>query len=104
MTLTQTELEAIKERVEAATEGPWEALKACFGSVGHEVHGDEYVIAGTFYEQNAEFIAAARQDVPKLLADIERLQENLRSVAALSTCSTTRDFAKRALDGTLDMA
>jgi hypothetical protein len=65
-------IEAIKKRAEAAKEVPFYTWEAC------------------------ELIES---DVPKLLAEIEVLRGNLKTIEALSTCADTKDFAKRALDG-----
>ena len=85
MTITKTELEAIKRRCEAATDGPWNSegspyvfAKVPDGRPNGEgiVHCECYVRRGvTDDKANAEFIAAARTDVPELVAEVERLQE-----------------------------
>ena len=67
MTITQAELGEIRVRAEAATEGPWEYIG--FGVIGN---ADCEVVECR--GKTAEFIAAARQDVPKLLAEVSRLQ------------------------------
>lgn len=82
--MTQEQLDAIQERVDATTEGPWEqcgrgidggpssitevvtldveCMGYCYGGTG----------LGVQNEADAEFIAHARQDVPALLAEVER--------------------------------
>lgn len=55
--ITQEELTEIRDRAEKATEGPW----------------SEYVIQFACVEEDADFIAHAREDIPKLLAEIERM-------------------------------
>lgn len=67
---TTARLGEIRERVAAATEGPWE-------------HGDRQFTAGD--QADAEFIAHAREDVPWLLAEVERLtaeRDRARDLAA----------------------
>jgi hypothetical protein len=66
-------IEAIKKRAEAAKEVPFYT-----------------------WVKHAKLIES---DVPKLLAEIEVLRGNLKTIEALSTCADTKDFAKRALDG-----
>ena len=75
--LSNAELQAIKERAEKATHGPW---IECDGGYVIEVDS-EGIVAECGRELDAEFIAHAREDVPKLLslvaqqqAEIERLQ------------------------------
>jgi hypothetical protein len=84
MKLTQEELEAIRKRVEdtsferAYVKGdPWK---------GYEVrdNGNGMAVAETSTEVDAEFIAHAREDVPKLLAEIERLKSVLSHIDDLS--------------------
>jgi hypothetical protein len=105
----QLDLEAIKARAEAATEGPWQvdkppyALGAYTGGGGDctvtvstklkwsSKCGDEPERAGVFKKllvswqskQDAEFIAHARTDIPALIAEIERL----RALVRLATVS-----------------
>ena len=88
------DLAAIKARAERATEGPWEVRIA-------GVEGDSFVAAtgpwcrirdGNGYgkaeedrvEEDAIFIAAAREDIPALLRAVEVLQE--RIVFAIEHC------------------
>ena len=73
------DLEAIKARCEAATEGPWE-----FADVAREVWvsgGNIDVVSGEdgayISDADGEFIAHAREDVPALVAEVERLQKQL---------------------------
>lgn len=72
-------LDAIRQRVEAATEGPWRREGDSFVSTatidqwGHEV---SYLVevCGGFGPADADFIAHARADVPALLAEVESLR------------------------------
>lgn len=73
--MTPDELAAIKARTDAASEGPWEADE-------WEINGAEWV-AETYDPDdhgksrvNGNFIAHARQDVPALLAEVERLTQH----------------------------
>lgn len=97
--LTNAELNAIRERAEKATPGPWEAR------AWKSTTDDQYFVSQAFEggkelatawqgerypempeipngeaEANAKFIAHARSDVPKLLAEIERLRNGIDRV------------------------
>ncbi len=72
------DLEAIKARAEAAWPGPWAGTPE---RVGYYDDGRWFTIAHMSAWEgpavdgpNAEFIAAARTDVPALVAEVERLQ------------------------------
>lgn len=76
-------LAEIKERESKATAGPWawgesyfnvwlgSHLNTIVGSSGYD-DGDSTVDVS---EENAEFIAHAREDVPALIAEVERLEK-----------------------------
>ena len=71
--LSEKEIEAIRKRAEMATEGPWQKD----GAIDiHSPDGTEVAAAWGGYADQ-EFIAHARQDIPKLLAEIERSRELL---------------------------
>ncbi len=71
--ITKQELEAIKERCEKATEGPWHT--AVSSRFPHEdcIMFENKEVAEAYEYYDAEFIANARQDIPKLIAEIEAL-------------------------------
>lgn len=77
--MTQERLDAIRGRVDGATNGPW----GCYGDGAHEVfdageYGDgdrgEVVAAVIDRLSDAVFIANAREDIPALLAEVQRLR------------------------------
>lgn len=77
--MTQEQLDAIQARVDGATNGPW----GCYGDGAHEVfdageYGDgdrgEVVAAVIDRLSDAVFIAHAREDIPALLAEVQRLR------------------------------
>ncbi len=83
--MTPKQLAEIKARCEAASEGPWRF------SMEREIYeadifdSNDYLLArAEFYESkkqiddNANFIAHARQDLPDCTAEIERLQKACR--------------------------
>lgn len=83
--------EAIKARVEAATRGPWvspwddpdpdaAALRTedgleVVGVLQYDAHPYLAVLAA-----DADFIAHAREDVPKLIAEVERLESYIAAI------------------------
>jgi len=89
--MSDERLAEIKARVEAATPGPWERNNLA-GRPEREVFAGDYLI-GDFgvggwkddegadrVEINADFIAHARQDIPGLLAEVQRLREHVASL------------------------
>lgn len=91
--MTNEELRQIRERAEKATAGPWEVGAEVDGVYAgmntvvratkpHTRWATRIVSVGQTRkhikedsEANAEFIAHAREDIPKLLAEIERYRE-----------------------------
>lgn len=77
--MNQQQLDTIRERAEKATPGPW----SNDGDTYIIPDNDLDIVCQTFnkwgdnyenHEANIEFITNAREDVPQLLAEIERLQ------------------------------
>jgi hypothetical protein len=87
--MTPAELDEIKARVAAATEGPWEAYSAsCCPDMGgvssskYRVHAAEVGNVGhPALLEDAEFMAHARTDVPALIAALEEAWAALREAA-----------------------
>lgn len=79
--LTPEMLEAIRKRAEAAQEGPWLSLPEINGEDFAILTGDrdDTVAFGVYEAANAEFIAHAREDIPALLAEVERLRKIIDS-------------------------
>ncbi|MFC5832780.1 hypothetical protein [Nonomuraea insulae] len=104
--LTAEELAAIEERAEVATPGPWfirllddeDAMNlVAISTVPDTGHGERWpdfdhheIVAATLIQQpryvdvadarwdeNAQFIANARQDIPRLITEIKRLRQLL---------------------------
>jgi hypothetical protein len=94
--LNAEEIEAIRKRAEAATAGPWYNTRWDVATEPDCTTGypsSPESICGTFdgeYIENpngindAEFIAHAREDVPKLLVEIERLRETLNEISEIN--------------------
>lgn len=94
--ITPEELTAIRERAEKATPGPWgwsdakvRDGKYVFVPQGSYLAGTLIMFGDTYEngEQDADFIAHAREDIPRLLdaleaafAEIERLQRKLNAM------------------------
>jgi len=85
--LTDEELDEIKARCDAATPGPW-VEERDEDSLQAIVSGEEDVIGawcdpggGDFgpaiSDEDASFIAHAREDIPALLAEVERLRKRV---------------------------
>jgi len=77
--MTQEQLDAIQARVDGATGGPW----GCYGDGAHEVFdageysdGDRGEVVAAVIDKlsDAVFIAEAREDIPALLAEVQRLR------------------------------
>lgn len=73
--LTTQEIEAIRKQAELASTGPWE-YDASYGNITAPYND----IASDVRYPDAEFIANAREDIPKLLAEVERLKSVIRHV------------------------
>jgi len=87
-------LDEIKARADVATPGPWHAWDR---GIGWEVHKGEECAPGcgrscdalngefreTFTRADAEFIAAAREDVPWLVSEVERLTAERDALAQI---------------------
>ena len=93
--MTTEELQAIRERCEKATPGPWQwdinSYRGGFSGISsrkdvevlypdHCNDGDDGAawFASFPSAQDADFIVQARADVPALLAEIDRLQKELK--------------------------
>jgi hypothetical protein len=78
--LNQDELGEIRMRCARATAGPWksyiEGREEMSGSDFIATGGEDIYVTGAT-EVDQDFIAHARQDIPKLLAEIERLKAKI---------------------------
>ena len=88
--MTQQELDALKALADAATPGPWESelTGGCYTVWGKaDAMGYDGIVTTDYLNprlddsSNAAFIAAARAAVPALLAEVERLREELDDYA-----------------------
>lgn len=78
--LTTEEIAGMKKRCDLATEGPWksyvEGRDHSSGSSFIMTGGDDIYLTGASVADQ-DFIAEARQDIPKLIAEVERLMKLL---------------------------
>ena len=90
--LTEEELRAIRMRAEAATRGPWRSLVegrdhtsgSSFIMTGEgAARSNDIELTGATV-QDQDFIAHARQDVPRLVEEILRLRRMLSELQGAS--------------------
>ena len=120
-------LDPIKKRAEAATKGPWWERKChggAFDVMAHFADGSPMVLcARNAFEEiqqechaNADFIAHAREDIPALISEVERLRravsigvESLTKIwdnrgglpgDIVGICAETREILQEALKDT----
>lgn len=91
MSLSDKDLSDIEARAKSAQTGPWVARKAtdlegwpCAFTTGEDDDGNRWVVEtdgvpasqtnGATAEDDARFVAHARQDVPALVAEVRRLR------------------------------
>jgi hypothetical protein len=78
--LTQDEINEIRLRCERATPAPWksyiEGREQMSGSNFIMTGGEDIYLTGAT-EDDQDFIAHARQDIPRLLAEIDRLKKSI---------------------------
>ena len=102
--MTDKQLQEIKERCNKASAGPWKKFSEhenkvfsiavdapysepiVFGDFVVERDGDFWSY-GVYREENADFIAHAREDIPALLKEIDILNEMVRILAGNDTNS-----------------
>lgn len=90
------DLDAIKARAKAATEGPWEVnllhnsyARVIVQGTAHKntvgIAGIGHTEIGAEIGKDASFIACAREDIPALIAEVERLRGLLEDEKAESS-------------------
>lgn len=90
--ISNEELTQIRERAEKATVGEWETADTTDGAWLVDDGGN--IIAGTFERiEDAMFSAHARQDIPKLLAEIKRLYRGIEFIANVDMVKNAYDVA-----------
>ena len=75
--ITRQELDAMRGRCEAATAGPWQSFVEgrdhTSGSDFIRTGGSDIELAGAT-EEDQDFIAHAREDLPRLIEEVMRLR------------------------------
>jgi hypothetical protein len=88
--LTKKELEDLKELLRTATAGPWKSMVEgrdhdsgeSFIMTGEgKTRGEDIYLTGAT-QADQDFIARARNDMSRLIAEIEKLRARLRGPAA----------------------
>lgn len=79
--MTDEELEAIRARAEAATPGPWFVCSEHETEIQRNEIGCGFQNGGLIADcciqaDDGRFIAHAREDIPALLAEIERIRRS----------------------------
>jgi hypothetical protein len=82
--MTDDDLQAIEQRAEKATAGPWEQLSGKYMCLDQGLHPQRFV---SFTQADEEFVLAARTDVPRLCAALREARELLREVPDWSDVS-----------------
>ena len=81
--LSREEISEIKMRCARATAGPWksyvEAREKISGPDFIVTAGEDLYLTGATIDDQ-DFIAHARQDIPRLIAEIERLRAELEEI------------------------
>jgi hypothetical protein len=79
--MTDEELQALRTRMEAAQAGPWTVTQVqryidanVPDGFGYEAAVEPIINEPYLHLADAEFIAAARMDIPALLAEVDRLK------------------------------
>lgn len=82
--MTEDDLKVIEERCESARKGPWKSFiegrdhmsGSSFIRVSNEANPDDDIELTGATDADQDFIAHAREDIPKLIAEIRRLRKN----------------------------
>jgi hypothetical protein len=80
--LMPDELAAIRERVEAATPGPWEWEEWRAAINAPPDTRANSIVYCVMYEDDGPFIAASRTDIPRLLATVDADQQRITALQA----------------------
>lgn len=75
--MTDQQLQAIKERVAAATPGEWRVSLGLTEACPEEVMADQVCVATSYETDDAIFISYAKGDIEALVAEVERLRNEV---------------------------
>lgn len=81
--MTDAELDEIRQRCEAVTPGPWSVHETPHGYSIRWPHCVRATVARVWGIEDSAFVANAREDVPRLLAEIDRLRACREVLAAI---------------------
>ena len=80
--MTEEELKEIENRCNKATKGPWKSMiegrDHTSGDSFIMTDGEDIYISNPLFDNNQDFIASARQDIPKLIEEIRKLKKASR--------------------------
>lgn len=102
-------LNAIKERAEKATPGPWNSSGDYDGYIYSQEDTRTKICDDFRTQADEEFVKHARQDIPELVAEVERLRKEISFIAHVDMVTNAYDiehvavsvqsWAKKVLDG-----
>ena len=76
--MTEKELKEIEDRCNKATTGPWKSMiegrDHTSGDSFIMTGGEDIYIDSPLLDNNQDFIANAKQDIPKLISEIRKLK------------------------------
>ena len=92
--MNQEQLNAMKERAAKVTPGPWECRYLGHSRPQYSVMNETEYVAHIYDVNDAEFIAFAREDVPALVSEVERLQVELSNAKECNErlCEVVKEF------------
>jgi hypothetical protein len=98
--LTQEQLEAIRQRAENATAGPWFEDNGDVKTIAitDRKYTEPEMIAEAWFTNDATFIAHARTDIPALLDHIAELEAELTRLKQLDKVRELYAWAKSSRD------
>ena len=80
--MTELELKEIEDRCNKATKGPWKSMiegrDHTSGDSFIMTGGEDIYILNPLFDNNQDFIANAKQDIPKLIGEIKRLKKKTK--------------------------
>lgn len=77
------DLAAMRARAENASPGPWAVVSGGHGRyIDHDITGPARSAHHGFFKRDADFIAHAREDVPALLDECNRLRSRVTELEA----------------------
>lgn len=106
--LTEEELQAIERRERLASPGPWYTgdnpyyFDGVYTEKGVPPHGAHIVARANLHinrDANEDFIAGARQDIPRLLAEVRRLRARESLLVGIATAADLQGAKMKHAEG-----